>query len=492
MVNLFTDNVWAWFDPKLPSNYAQTLWDRLAYRDEGAKYSRAFQLGKTDGKVHLFDRNTQRFRAGLAPRAKRTLEFEDKVTVNITHTARDNEPHVPFKLDTGGRTPFEYQYGVVPAVGANRKGIIVSPTGTGKTMMMALIIATLRRKTLIVLNDLILLDQTQQEMEKFFSQPVGMIGDGEFDIQDITVATVQSLRTILVTQGPKNAKFADTYNFVKSVELVIHDEVHFADTTGVGVLYPYFEKADRVYGMSATPYDWAHKSAKYGNQELEQHFGEVIYDTTKLKGVDFIALGIKVPLYVHTTWPRVKRFEYNEHKKLAFIPGKRGKYEVQDQTKNFSQARDDEILKNDQFISMVARDVRHYTDQGMSCFVYAAHSLEYGDKITKAIGGDAIFVNGSIKRQVRRDIFQQILRKERLVLVSDVGGVGLDIKTLDAIFQASDITDVRQLKGRVERAAPGKSYGILHDYCFSCDFLGKHFDTRKSQYLKDKNIVVGG
>jgi superfamily II DNA or RNA helicase len=121
-------------------------------------------------------------------------------------------------------------------------------------------------------------------------------------------------------------------------------------------------------------------------------------------------------------------------------------------------------------------------------------ALNLAKRFKKQILG-SVLVNGSTPRLERRAIYNAMRKKELLGLVSDVGGTGLDIPSLDAIILGSDLQDVRQLKGRVERKdrSPNatKQFGLLIDMHTNTQFLTKHYETRKSQYQHDNHTILG-
>jgi superfamily II DNA or RNA helicase len=120
-------------------------------------------------------------------------------------------------------------------------------------------------------------------------------------------------------------------------------------------------------------------------------------------------------------------------------------------------------------------------NDGKSVFVYATHSVKYGEDIQKLIPG-SVLINGSTPRIERAKIYDNMRSKKILCIVSDIGGTGLNIPSLDAIVLASDVKDVRQLIGRVTRAAINKSVGFVIDNKINTMFLKKHAEIRRAQY----------
>ena len=73
-------------------------------------------------------------------------------------------------------------------------GIIESGTGSGKTVMGLALIAARRQPTLVVVHTKELLHQWKERAEQFLACDVGLIGDGKFSIEPLTVSIVNSAR----------------------------------------------------------------------------------------------------------------------------------------------------------------------------------------------------------------------------------------------------------------------------------------------------------
>lgn len=75
---------------------------------------------------------------------------------------------------------------------AKCRGLVVLPTGAGKTFFSFLAMAGVKRSTLVVVPTIDLLQQWATQLEKAFRRKVGMLGGGSRRIEDITVSTYDS------------------------------------------------------------------------------------------------------------------------------------------------------------------------------------------------------------------------------------------------------------------------------------------------------------
>lgn len=137
-----------------------------------------------------------------------------------------------------------HQQKSVEAAAKKDFGVIVSPPGSGKTIMGLKIIANKKQPAPIVVHRRFLLDQWRERIQAFLSIPkheIGIIGKGlAKNGKQITVATVQSL--------PKQLdQLQDTFG------LILVDECHHIPAKS------YRNTLDKLptyylYGLTATPF----------------------------------------------------------------------------------------------------------------------------------------------------------------------------------------------------------------------------------------------
>lgn len=90
-----------------------------------------------------------------------------------------------------------YQQEAITAITAHEFGVIESGTGSGKTIIALKTIAERRQPTLVLVHTKELLYQWLDQIEKFLGLKAGLIGDGHFEIAELTVAIVNSARNRL-------------------------------------------------------------------------------------------------------------------------------------------------------------------------------------------------------------------------------------------------------------------------------------------------------
>lgn len=122
---------------------------------------------------------------------------------------------------------------------AARRGILVMPTGSGKTRVALAAMAAARCRTLCLVPTRALLQQWVSELCAVYGGTIGCLGDGSHSIEPITVATFEGAYRHMPTMG-------------RRFDLLIVDEVHHF---GVGVRDEALEMcvAERRLGLTATP-----------------------------------------------------------------------------------------------------------------------------------------------------------------------------------------------------------------------------------------------
>lgn len=111
--------------------------------------------------------------------------------VEIEDSARDyTAPELVMHTE---HAPMKHQQEALKAwIKEKRQGIVVMPTGSGKTFFAFLAMANVKRSTLIVVPTIDLLQQWASQLERMFQVPVGMLGGGSKEIREITVSTYDS------------------------------------------------------------------------------------------------------------------------------------------------------------------------------------------------------------------------------------------------------------------------------------------------------------
>ncbi|MDB5351328.1 MAG: helicase, superfamily [Planctomycetota bacterium] len=166
---------------------------------------------------------------------------------------------------------------------AGGQGVVVLPTGTGKTHLANLCIHKAERPALIVTPTIDLLNQWYDELSVTFATDVGLLGGGSYDIKPLTVTTYDSAYMNMDRIGDKFG-------------LIIFDECHHLPGPTYG-LAAICSLAPFRLGLTATP-----ERADNAHLQTDRLIGPIVYrrEITQLRG-EFLAEYRVEMLYVNLT-----------------------------------------------------------------------------------------------------------------------------------------------------------------------------------------------
>jgi len=105
----------------------------------------------------------------------------------------DAKAFAPQQFQSTEPTPRPHQQKALEAWnGIKRRGVVVLPTGSGKTLVARLAMLQVQRDTLILVPTINLMQQWQEQLELAFNRPIGIMGGGENRLEAITVSTYDS------------------------------------------------------------------------------------------------------------------------------------------------------------------------------------------------------------------------------------------------------------------------------------------------------------
>lgn len=351
--------------------------------------------------------------------------------------------------------PREEQLAAAMSALAQERGIIVGPTGVGKSAICELICDTLRVKTLIVVPSLPLKKQLTETLREAFGRDmVGPLGKNCVPQVPISVENVDALSP--------NRKLS-------GVDCVIIDEFHHSAAATYRALN--LKSWCDVYfkiGLTATPF-------RANDEErllLESVLSKVIY-----------------------------RIEYNTAVEKKYIVPLEAYYidmpkdsKVRD-ISNFASAYTHYVVKNDNRNKIIADMVSNLIDAGQSTLVLTkqiAHGNELKE-LLRARGHDVPFAEGS--SETKSEDIEAFNSKASIAAIGTVGvmGEGMDTRPAEWVFLAGGGKSKNQFMqnvGRVFRNYPGKVSGkvvMIRDQ--NNKWLLEHFN-KCVKYLREEYGVI--
>jgi superfamily II DNA or RNA helicase len=204
----------------------------------------------------IWDERTHCHRAPAMAYAEVVMAFV-RANVDYRDTARSYET-----LSEGlriERQPRPFQREAIAAWKSNGgRGVVVLPTGAGKSHVALMAIDMKRRSTLVVAPTLDLVRQWYDQLRASFPAPVGVIGGGDYQVSPLTVTTYDSAYMHMEHLGNRFG-------------IVVFDECHHLPGDAYGLAAKFCLAPYRL-GLSATP-----ERADGRHAELDWLVGPVIY-----------------------------------------------------------------------------------------------------------------------------------------------------------------------------------------------------------------------
>lgn len=423
----------------------KTLKELLSYKISSQK---TFYSGDWRSQTKPLIDKHGRFPTGLLYIAEKFLG-----TLKLTHssfTMHDNRisPHHVKSFSDGklGYTPYPEQLEAALAAACAGRGIIVMPTGVGKSLVAALIIRNLKVRTLIVTPTVELKNQLISSLTNIFtSQKVGSFCDNKF----IAVQNVDSL-------DPSEPCDYDC---------VIIDEFHHSGASTYRKLNKRaWNKVYYKFGLTATPF----RSNDDERLLLESVLSKVIY---RIEHKDAVAKGYICPIEAY----------YVEVNTTINISGNPSSW----------PAMYSELVVNNKVRNTLVHDFLlklHTENLSTLCLV---KEIKHGELITQNL--PIPFMNGT--NDDNRYLLDMFNTKQDPVLVGTNGvlGEGIDTKPAEYIIIAGlgkSKNQFMQQCGRGFRVYPGKeSCKVILFKDKSHKWTLSHFNAQV-KYLKDEYGIV--
>lgn len=361
----------------------------------------------------------------------------------------------PVKFETSHKL-FDYQEEAVSEILASEKGLLVSPPGSGKTIIGIDIVAKLKQPTLILVHKKQIFNQWLERIEGFLNIPKREIGQYVSTKKKIgkkvTVAMVQTLGRLNGLDELKN-KFG----------LVIVDECHHMPAKMfrkvITKLNPFF-----LYGFTATP------ERKNNDEKLI-----------------FIYLGE----ILHTIGNDFRVDEKGKKQKKAEVIVRETNLEVpfKVKTDNF-QMLSKIIIFDSNRNGRIVEDIKKEANSGKKCLVLTERK-EHIEVLSCYLRKEfeVIELSGDLAEKKRQEKIKQIKDGNFQILLAtgQLVGEGTDFQNLDCLFLVFPFAfqgKLTQYIGRIQRGTEGDNK--IYDYRDKkVEYLEKFFKKRVRYYKEN-------
>lgn len=321
-----------------------------------------------------------------------------------------------------------YQEKALAATEKRSFGVIEAGTGSGKTVMALAIIAARAQPTLVVVHTKELLYQWQQRIREFLHIEAGLVGDGHFELQPITVAIVNTARKRIEELAPHfghlvvdechrvpASLFTDVVSNFNGHYLLGLSATAFRSDEGLTRLI-YFYMGDQIH--------------KVGQEELQES-GAIVKPQLLRRKTDF-------------------QYDYS------------GDYQP------LVSALTKDKARNQQIITDVLKECQK-SDSGICLLVSdrISHCQIFEQELLLQ-GVNVVLLTGQINADQRTVIVDKVQGGQVQVLVATLQliGEGFDCPGLSTLFLTTPITfegRLLQVLGRIMRPAVGK-HAKVYDY----------------------------
>lgn len=361
---------------------------------------------------------------GFIKRKAKHVRNQDIEVMPCEHYQLDRklQPNLPgIKLEP-------YQSKMLRKVGPHKRGILVGPTGMGKSIILGGIIDKLGQpNTLIIVPTKNIAKQLYKSFTQWFGNRVGLIGDSVYDQRDITICLFQSLNKYTVARS--------------NLKLILQDEAHLINNTIIDFLSKYCKNIHYRYSVTATPHRFKGNFKK--TFQMMGCFGDILCEVTDTETSKRV-LPVKahmVSFYCHSP----KGDSYNSILREDILLSKI-------RNTKLLKAADHLALKNGKTVLVLVDETRQ---------------AERIEKIALSMGLDPHIVHGKMDGSIIESIKNKLdERKINLCIATKVFSVGTDIPNVDCVVLASarkSEIDTLQKIGRGRRRVGTIPYLILID-----------------------------
>ena len=436
---------------------ARDLFDFFSFTVPNAKFMPSVKNRYWDGKVRLFSIKTNKIYIGLLPYVDEFCRERgyDIVGINDIIGEKHREKcsqswladlNLPFE-------PREYQIDAFNTATQYGRQLLLSPTASGKSLIIYLLARYYNKKTIIIVPTTSLVEQMAKDFKDYgYDKEICKIYGGQpvFD-SDITISTWQSF-----SKAPKDV--------MESFEVVVGDEAHLFKAN---VLKGNLEKMKKTairFGTTGTL-----DGSECHRLQLEGLFGPVkkVISTKELIEDGTIAkLDIDCVILRHT---KQKKMTYQEEM--------------------------DYLVSNEARNEFICNLVYSLSGNTLVLFQYVEkHGVLLHEKMFKRLGENLHYVYGGTDTEDREAVREIVEKSENDTILASYGtfSTGVNIKRIDNIvFASPSKSRIRNLQsiGRGLRKVDGKDKMRLFDIAddLQCDnYTLSHLKDRINIYNEER------
>lgn len=456
---------------KCEASTAYELSEHFTFSIPGAKFSPAYRNRVWDGKIRLYNVMSGLIYAGLVPYIEhfaRERDYEIEYLSDFTQEEFSLKEAKDFTKTIGLPEQYEvrdYQLEAFAHAVRNRRALLLSPTASGKSLIIYLLARYYNARTLVIVPTTSLVSQLASDFSDYgYGDPSGIhsitAGKNKDTDLDFTISTWQSIYKM-----PKK--------FFEQFDVVIGDEAHLFKAKSLVSIMSKLDKCKYRFGFTGTL-----DGTQTNKLVLEGLFGAVKRVTTTAELIDqkhLASFKIKsiVLSYDEDTRKMISKMKYQDE--IDWI--------VRNQARN-------------RFIKNLALSLN-----GNSLLLFQfveKHGDVLYDMIDKAAGDRNVYYVAGKTETEDRERIRKIIETEKdaiIVASSGVFSTGINIRNLhNIIFTSPSKSRIKNLQsiGRVLRKSESKDSAVLYDIADDLSYKSKqnytiqHFKERVKIYTEEQ------
>ena len=448
------------------------LSDHFTFYAENYRFNPRYKARVWDGKIRLVNRLTALIYAGLARHVKKFCDDRGYKFSYDTELQYDNISVAEVKtfIETLGLPdhikPRDYQISSVVKCIRSKRRTLLSPTSSGKSLMIYMLTQWYKKKTLIVVPTIALVKQMEQDfLEYGFKGKFNLSIDGlekNNDIDcDVVITTWQSLNNGR-TKMPKQ--------WYQQFEVVIGDEAHTCKATSLIKILSSLDNCRYRFGTTGTLDDNVLNRVTIEGLFGPQYQVVTTKDLMESGHVSNLKIKCLVLTYPKEVCKSVKGSNYQQEIDFITSSEERTKF-----IKNLTLS-----LEGNKLVFFRVID----------------HGKHLANSLRDSGADDVFYIDGSVSGDEREAIRKAVEERENSTLVASLGttSTGVSINRLHHMIAASPSKSkikVLQSIGRMLRLHDTKQQAVLYDIVDNlsvgkhANFTYKHFIDRTRIYDKE-------
>lgn len=459
------------------------LSEHLTFFAENYKFHPKFKMRVWDGKIRLVQQLTGLVYGGLALRIKKfcdsrgySFSFDDEMMYDNV-SINEVEDHLkslnlPDWIDTR-----DYQIDAIAKCLKSKRRTLLSPTSSGKSLMIYAITTWYKKKTLIIVPRTGLVRQFKSDLESYGFKGVihtsteGLLKDNDIRA-DVVLTTWQSL---------DNGKKKMPKEWFNQFEVVFGDEAHGAKATTLIKILSSMENTPYRFGTTGTLDDVSLNKAT-----IEGLFGPEYKPTTTRELID---QGHVANINIKCIVLRYSEDERKQFHKPIVDPktGNKRKRTYQDEIEY--------ITTHEGRLKFIKNLTLSLKGNRLVFFRLKDH----GERLVNALSGahNMFYIDGDVSGEKREQIRIAIEDEDNCILVASLGttSTGISIKKLHhmiATHPSKAKITLLQAIGRMLRQHDDKveatMFDIVDDLTHGTqkNYTVRHFEERTKIYDREK------